>query len=72
VHYLVKKKSRNYLMHLVVPTLGFLIIGYVLFNADPLAKIGGLVWLAVGAAVLGVNVIRGRGVPSLTEESADA
>ncbi|HEX2286519.1 MAG TPA: APC family permease [Mycobacterium sp.] len=72
VYYLVKKKSRNYLMHLVVPTLGFLIIGYVLFNADPLAKIGGVVWLAVGAVVLGINVIRGRGVPTLSEKTVDA
>lgn len=72
VYYLVKKKSRNYLMHLVVPTLGFAIIGYVLFNADPLAKIGGAVWLAVGALVLALNMIRGRGVPTLTEESVNA
>jgi len=55
----------------VVPTLGFLIIGYVLFNADALAKIGGLVWLAVGAVVFAINVFRGRGVPELAEEPAN-
>jgi preprotein translocase subunit Sss1 len=64
----VRKKSRNYLLHLVVPTLGFLIIGYVLFNADVLAKVGGLVWLVVGAVVFAVNVFRGKGVPELTED----
>jgi amino acid transporter len=69
-YYLVRQKSKNYLLHLVVPTLGFLIIGYVLFNADSLAKIGGLVWLVVGAIVFGVNVFRGKGVPELTEENA--
>jgi amino acid transporter len=67
-YYLVRQKSKNYLLHLVVPTLGFLIIGYVLFNADSLAKIGGLVWLVVGAVVFAINVFRGKGVPELAEE----
>jgi amino acid transporter len=61
-YYLVRQKSKNYLLHLVVPALGLTIIGYVLVNADPMAKIGGLVWLAIGAAVFGVNVVRGRSV----------
>jgi hypothetical protein len=64
-HYIVKQRSRNWLLHGVVPVLGFLIIGYVLVNADPLAKIGGLVWLVLGAIVFGVNVARGRN-PELT------
>ncbi|MDT5334749.1 MAG: hypothetical protein QOD90_254 [Mycobacterium sp.] len=68
-YYLVRQKSKNYLLHLVVPTLGFLIIGYVLFNADSLAKIGGLVWLVIGAIVFAINVFRGKGVPELAEES---
>ena len=67
-YYLVRQKSKNYLLHLVVPTLGFLIIGYVLINADSLAKIGGLVWLVIGAIIFGVNVFRGKGVPELAEE----
>jgi amino acid transporter len=69
-YYVVRKKSKNYLLHLVAPTLGFLIIGYVLYNADSLAKIGGIVWLAIGAAVFIVNKLRGRGVPKLGEERA--
>ncbi len=59
-YYLVRQKSKNYLLHLVVPAMGLTIIGYVLVNADPLAKIGGLVWLAIGAVVFVVNVLRGR------------
>jgi amino acid transporter len=69
-YYLGRQKSKNYLLHLVVPTLGFLIIGYVLFNADALAKIGGLVWLVIGAIVFGINVFRGKGVPELPQEKA--
>src|SRR3954464_1466600 len=70
-YYIVRQKSKNFLLHLVVPTLGFLIIGYVLFNADALAKIGGLVWLVIGAIVFGINVFRGKGVPELPQESSD-
>jgi len=68
----VRQKSKNYLLHLVVPTLGFVIIAYVLFNADALAKIGGLVWLVLGAIVFVVNIVRGKGIPELSEETADA
>lgn len=67
-YYLGRLKSKNYLLHLVMPTLGFLIIGYVLFNADSLAKIGGIVWLGIGTVVFLVNKLRGRGVPVLGEE----
>ena len=70
-YYIGRKKSKNYLLHLVVPTLGFLIIGYVLFNADSLAKIGGIVWLCIGAAVFVVNKVRGRGVPDLGDEPVE-
>ncbi|BBX87741.1 APC family permease [Mycolicibacterium aubagnense] len=68
-YYLGRKKSKNYLLHLAVPTLGFVIIGYVLFNADSLAKIGGIVWLGIGTVVFVVNKLRGRGVPELGEAS---
>jgi amino acid transporter len=61
-YYLVRQKSKNYLLHLLVPAMGLAIIGYVLVNADPLAKIGGVVWLAVGAVVFGANTLRGRSV----------
>lgn len=51
VHYIGRKKSKNYLLHLVVPAVGFLIIAYVLLNANDAAKIGGIVWLVIGAGV---------------------
>jgi amino acid transporter len=69
-YYMVRNKSKNYLLHLFVPTLGFLIIAYVLFNADYMAKVGGIVWLAIGAMVFIINKLRGRGVPQLAEEPA--
>jgi amino acid transporter len=69
VFYLVKKKSKNYLLHLVVPVIGFLIIGYVLLNAAVEAKVGGLVWLVIGAAVFAYYKVTGRKT-ELAEEDA--
>lgn len=60
VFYIVRKKSTNYLLHLVAPVVGFLIIGYVLLNASDLAKIGGLVWLVLGAGVFIYYRVTGR------------
>ncbi len=57
--YLIKKREETYGLHLVVPVLGFVIIGYVLVNADINAKIGGVVWLVVG--VIWLLVLRRTG-----------
>ena len=72
VHYVVRKKSKNYLLHLVVPIVGFLIIGYVLLNANDAAKIGGIVWLVVGLGVYLYYRWSGRTTPTLGEEAAEA
>ncbi|MBG0741025.1 APC family permease [Paeniglutamicibacter antarcticus] len=60
VHYIGRRKSRNFLLHLVVPIIGFLIIGYVLLNANIDAKVGGIAWLIVGAAVFAYYRKTGR------------
>jgi amino acid transporter len=64
-HYLVRKRDRRFGLHLAVPVVGFLIIAYVLVNADINAKIGGLVWLAVGVGVVVFFAATGRS-PELT------
>ncbi len=51
-HFIVRNKSRDWLRHLVLPAIGFLIVAYVLYSADVNSKIVGLAWLAVGACVL--------------------
>ena len=70
-YYVVRQKSKNYLLHLVVPALGFVIIAYVLFNADSLAKIGGIVWLGIGVVVYVVNRVRGVTAGPAPEHSAE-
>ena len=70
VYFLIKRHQRTYGMHLVVPLIGFVIIGYVLWNADIHAKIGGLVWLAIGVVVIVVRTLTGRGVTLTMDENA--
>ncbi len=67
-YYIVKRRKRSYGMHLVIPLIGFVIIGYVLWNADLHAKIGGLVWLAIGCVILLVRKFTGRSI-SLAQPS---
>ncbi len=68
-YYAIRRRSRNVLLHWVSPVLGFAIIGFVLWNADASAKIGGLIWLAIGALVLVYYQRKGTGV--LSEHAAD-
>ncbi len=68
-YYGIRERSRNVALHWVAPVLGFLIIGFVLWNADSLAKIGGLVWLVIGAGVL--LYYRSKGTGILPEHAAD-
>lgn len=51
-YYLRKKKSKNYFKYLVMPLIGFLIIGFVWWNLDSLAKTLGFSWLAIGIVYL--------------------
>ncbi|MFD8701470.1 APC family permease [Kitasatospora sp. NPDC059648] len=53
--YTVRHGSRDRLRHLVVPVLGIAVIGAVVHEASPTAQLGGLVWLAAGLVVLGVQ-----------------
>jgi len=68
VHFMVRKRSGRWIRHLVVPATGFLIVAYVLINAQANAKIAGLVWLGVGVVMLFVVKIRGGRPGRLAEE----
>jgi len=68
VHFVLRNHSRRWNLHVVAPLLGFVIIGYVLINADTRAKIGGIIWLAVGAALLVFYRLTGRGTELSLED----
>lgn len=61
-YYGVRSKSKNVFLHWVCPIIGFSIIGFVLWNAESAAKIGGLSWLALGVIVLAYYSKKGIGV----------
>ena len=67
--YGVRHKSRNVFLHWISPIIGFAIIGYVLWNADVMAKIGGVVWLVIGAGVLAYYNAKHTGI--LPEHAAE-
>jgi amino acid transporter len=66
----IRDRSSNMVLHWIVPIIGFCIIGFVLWNAEPAAKIGGIAWLIVGIGVLIYYTKRGIGI--LPEHRADA
>jgi amino acid transporter len=51
-HFMIRRKSRRWIRHLLVPVIGFVIVAYVLTNAGTPAKIAGLCWLGAGAGAL--------------------
>ncbi|MEU3457875.1 APC family permease [Micromonospora sp. NPDC006766] len=60
VHHLVRRRSGNLWAHLVMPAIGFVILAYVVVNANIAAQRLGLAWLALGAIVLAGLYLSGR------------
>jgi amino acid transporter len=68
VHFIVRRKSRNYWKHLAVPVIGFAILLYVVINAQVAAQTLGFIWLAVGIVLLVVLKATGREAELSAEE----
>lgn len=68
-HYGIRQRSTNVVLHWVAPAIGFLIIGFVLWNAEPQALIGGLVWTVLGTLVM--LYYRSKGTTILPDHAAD-
>ncbi|MFJ7728516.1 APC family permease [Neobacillus sp. NPDC097160] len=47
-YFIRKKKSNDYLNHLIFPIIGLIIIGYVWISLAPLAKLIGGIWIVLG------------------------
>ncbi len=60
VHFIVRKKSKNWGLHLVVPVIGFAILAYVVYNAQVAAQELGFVWLGIGVVLLVFLLATGR------------
>jgi amino acid transporter len=47
-HYLIRRRSGDWLRHLLLPLAGLVVISYVLYEMDTAAKIMGACWIALG------------------------
>ncbi len=64
-HYVVRQGSHHWWAHLIAPSLGFVILFYVVINAKVAAQELGFVWLGIGVVILVFLLATGRR-PSLT------
>ena len=59
-HHVVRNGSRDWARHVVVPVVGFVVLAFVVVNADIAAQTLGFEWLAIGAVVLAFLLLTGR------------
>jgi amino acid transporter len=69
VHFVVRRKSRDYWRHLAVPVIGFAILLYVVINAQVAAQTLGFTWLGIGVVLLVFLLATGRKPELKAEES---
>jgi amino acid transporter len=69
VHFIVRKKSRDYWKHLAVPVIGFGILLYVVINAQVAAQTLGFTWLGIGLVLMVVLLATGRKPELKAEEN---
>jgi len=60
VHFIWRRKSRQWLRHLLAPVIGFVITAFVLLNMGPQAQAAGVVWLLIGMVALAALRWRNR------------
>ncbi|HET9759022.1 MAG TPA: APC family permease [Nocardioidaceae bacterium] len=70
-HYVVRNGSRDWWRHLVAPVIGFVILAFVVINANVAAQKLGFVWLGIGVVLLVFLLVTGRR-PSLVLDEATA
>jgi amino acid transporter len=59
-HFFLRRRSGDWLRHLLFPLVGLLIILFVLYEMDRAAKILGAAWIAVGVVYFGFMSLRGK------------
>jgi amino acid transporter len=59
-HFIIRRKSRDYWRHLVVPVIGFGILLYVIINAQVAAQTLGFTWLGIGIVLVIGLMVAGR------------
>jgi amino acid transporter len=60
VHYVIRRGSRDYVRHLLVPVCGLVVLTFVVIKANVAAQRVGLIWLSVGILVAAGLWLTGR------------
>ena len=69
-HYVVRNGSRDWWRHLVAPVIGFVILAFVVVNANVAAQTLGFVWLGIGLVLLVFLLVTGRRPSLVLDETA--
>ena len=69
-HYVVRNGSRDWWRHLVAPVIGFVILAFVVVNANVAAQTLGFVWLGIGLVLLVFLLATGRRPSLVLDETA--
>ncbi|WP_066062772.1 APC family permease [Neobacillus soli] len=68
-----KRKSNDYLNHLIFPIAGLLIIGYVWYSLESIAKVFGVIWIIIGLAyMICINVKNKKSISNQISDSHDS
>ncbi|MFI6600377.1 APC family permease [Nonomuraea sp. NPDC050536] len=67
IHYVVRQRSRDWVNHLIVPVIGFVVLILVVINAQVNAQTLGFVWMGLGLVAIAVLYAMGR-KPTLPSE----
>jgi amino acid transporter len=59
-HYIIRRGSRDYVRHLLVPLCGLVVLTFVVIKANVAAQRVGLIWLSVGVVVAAFLWLTGR------------
>jgi amino acid transporter len=59
-HYFIRRRSGDWLRHIVFPLTGLAIIVYVLYEMDRAAKVLGACWIVIGVLYYGVLALRSK------------
>src|SRR5699024_10529468 len=59
-HFMVKKKSKDFFRYLILPLIGFIIVGFVWVNFNASTQILGFSWLSVGVVIAIILAVKGK------------
>lgn len=60
IHFKIRNKSTDNVRHLLIPLLGIVLLGWVVYKANVAAQTVGVIWAAIGVVLLIISTMTGR------------